>query len=59
MVEVFSNPLPHVILNHEQLEEFNKLQELLKDLRPEIGRVDRNVEKLSKEIEGGYANTVR
>jgi len=36
------------------LEKLHKLQELLKEFKPVISRIDRNVEGISKDIEGEY-----
>ncbi|RPB27784.1 hypothetical protein L211DRAFT_778835, partial [Terfezia boudieri ATCC MYA-4762] len=41
----------HVMLSRDKLEEFRKLQELLKVFMPVISRMDKNLIKLYKEIE--------
>jgi len=42
-----------------QLEEFFKLQELLKDFTPLISRIDKNVDKMYRNIEGEYEGNSR
>ena len=37
-----------------KLEEFDKLQQLLKGLPPVVSRIDRNVDKIYKDIEGEH-----
>jgi len=42
-----------------QLEEFYKLRELLKDFMPLISRIDKNVDKMYRDIEGKYERDSR
>jgi len=42
-----------------QLEEFYNLRELLKDFMPLISRIDKNVDKMYRDIEGEYERDPR
>ncbi|KAF8417654.1 hypothetical protein EV426DRAFT_709670 [Tirmania nivea] len=50
--------LRQVMLNQDQLEEFDKLRELLKDFVPVISRINNNVEEIYKDIEENKRITV-
>ena len=42
-----------------KLEEFSKLQELLQDFFPVVSRIDKNVDKIYKDIEGEHEGNTR